>query len=409
MKHVEVHIDWRGTPSLVGRLYPAGKGNSVTFEYDRIWLERPEAFPIDPVMLPLQRSAHHGAVLFSALQDCGPDRWGRVLIDRAARKKLLEQKPYRDIDYVLALDDFSRIGALRFRAEGSGPFLAASEKRLPPVVRLNALIRATDAIHYETETAEDLRFLLGEGSPLGGARPKSAVLLADGQLGIAKFPKPDDTRDIAAGEILALELSQAAGITAAGHSLVKVGARSVAVISRFDRVGTQRLPFISGATLLGLAPGEPGSYTQLADGIRRFGHDVPGDLRELWRRMVFSLLISNFDDHLRNHGFLMREPGHWSLSPAYDLNPVPQIDRVQDAQTAISETSEEPSLEEAFKVAARFGLKPDEAKAILREVLKAVANWRTIGRRLRFKATTLSAYESVFENPRVAEAKILRF
>lgn len=405
--NVEVHIDWQGETCLAGRLYPAGRGSGVTFEYERGWLARPDAFALDPTALPLQRNAHHGTALFGALQDCGPDRWGRVLIDRAVRKKLLAQRPYRDIDYVLALDDFSRIGALRFRVEADGAFLAAGKKPLPPVVRLNALIQATDAIHNETETAKDLRFLLGEGSPLGGARPKSAVMLADGRLGIAKFPKPDDTRDVAAGEILALTLARAAGVTTAEHHLVKVGARSVAVITRFDRAGAVRLPFISGATLLGLGTGESGSYAQLADGIRRFGHHVSGDLSELWRRMVFSLLASNFDDHLRNHGFLMREPGHWSLSPAYDINPVPEIDRVDMSQTAISEEVEMPSVEQALAVAPRFGLKPAEAKSILRQVSTVVANWQTVGRRLRLKAATLSAYASAFENPFVAEAKQL--
>jgi serine/threonine-protein kinase HipA len=405
--NVEVHIDWQGETFLAGRLYPAGRGSGVTFEYDRAWLARPDAFALDPTALPLQRSAHHGTTLFGALQDCGPDRWGRVLIDRAVRKKLLVQRPYHDIDYVLALDDFSRIGALRFRVEADGAFLAAGKKPLPPVVRLNALIQATGAIHNETETANDLRFLLGEGSPLGGARPKSAVMLADGRLGIAKFPKPDDTRDIATGEILALELARAAGVTTAEHHLVAVGTRSVAVITRFDRAGAVRLPFISGATLLGLGTGESGSYAQLADGIRRFGHDVSGDLSELWRRMVFSLLASNFDDHLRNHGFLMREPGHWSLSPAYDINPVPEIDRVNMSQTAISEEVEMPSVEQALAVAPRFGLKPAEAKSILRQVSTVVAGWQVVGRRLRLKATTLSAYASAFENPFVAEAKQL--
>ena len=151
--------------------------------------------------------------------------------------------------------------------------------------------------------------------------------------------------------------------------------------------------------MLGLSAGESGSYTQLADGIRRFGDDVPSDLRELWRRMIFSLLASNFDDHLRNHGFLMREPGRWSLSPAYDLNPVPEIDRVHSSQTAISEDQAVPSIEEALAVAARFGLKPANAKAILKEVSTVVANWRAVGRRLRLKATTLADYETAFENP----------
>ena len=404
---LEVHIDWQGRSHLVGRLHAAERGASVSFDYAPEWLQRNDVFAIDPTSLPLQRGAHHGATLFGAIQDCGPDRWGRILIERAVRKKVLTQKPYRDIDYVLALDDMARVGALRFRISAESPFLAATTGKLPPLVRLNALFRATDAIHNETETAQDLRFLLGAGSPLGGARPKSAVSLADERLAIAKFPKPDDTRDIAAGETLALTLAAQAGIQVAEHRLVPVGGHSVAVITRFDRVGKNRIPFISAATLLGLPQGDPGAYTLLADGIRQFGNDVAGDLRELWRRLVFSLLASNYDDHLRNHGFLMHEPGRWSLSPAYDINPVPEMDRVRMSKTAITEDQEEPTIASALAAAPRFGLKANESKRILREVFMAVSGWRKTGRQLRLKASTLDIYASAFQHPLIDEARQL--
>src|ERR1039458_719214 len=150
---LEVHIDWHGETLLVGRLHAAERGSSVSFEYDAGWLQRDAAFAIDPTSLPLQRGAHHGTTLFGVIQDCGPDRWGRVLIERAVRKKVLTQKPYHEIDYVLALDDASRIGALRFRPDAASPFLAATSGKLPPLVRLNALLRATDAVDRETEEA----------------------------------------------------------------------------------------------------------------------------------------------------------------------------------------------------------------------------------------------------------------
>lgn len=403
----EIHIEWRGKTHLVGRLHTAERSAAVSFEYDTEWLLRKDAFAIDPTSLPLQRGAHHRATLFGALLDCGPDRWGRILIERAVRKKILPQKPYRDIDYVVALDDATRIGALRFRSDTGGPFLAATSGKLPPLVRLNALLHATNAIHSDTETAEDLRFLLGAGSPLGGARPKAAVGLGDDRLALAKFPKPDDTRDIAAGEILALTLAEQAGIRVAEHQLVSVDGQGVAVITRFDRLGNLRIPFISAASLLGLPQGEPGAYTMLADGIRQFGNDVGGDLRELWRRLIFSLLASNFDDHLRNHGFLMHEPGRWSLSPAYDLNPVPEVDRARVAKTAITESQEEPTIEGAMAAAPRFGIKAAEAKKILREVVTAVSDWQKTGRKLRQKSATLEAYASAFEHPLLAEARQL--
>ena len=404
---LELHIDWEGETLLVGRLHTAERSPAVSFEYSSEWLNRADAFAIDPTSLPLRAGAHHGATLFGAIHDCGPDRWGRVLVERAVRKRLLDRKPYQDIDYVLALDDTSRIGALRFRADAAGPFLADGSGKLPPLVSLAALLRATDAIHGETETAADLRFLLGAGSPLGGARPKSAVSLADGQMAIAKFPKPDDIRDIASGEILALTLARHAGIIVPDHRLIAVGGKSVSVITRFDRAGARRIPFLSANTLLGLMQGQPGAYTLLADGIRQFGHDIGADLRELWRRLIFSLLASNYDDHLRNHGFLMREPGRWALSPAYDLNPVPEIDHAQTPKTAITENQETPSIEAALAAAVRFGLKPAEAKKILREVRAAVSQWRKTGRELRLKAKTLDAYATAFEHPLMDEASRL--
>ncbi len=401
---IEVHIDWQGTTHLVGRLHTAERSPAVTFAYAREWLTHGGAFSIEPTGLPLGPSPIHGASLFGAMQDCGPDRWGRILIERAVRKHVLDRKSYRDIDYVLALDDTARIGALRFRTDPTGPFLATTAGKLPPLVSLATLLRAADAIHGETETAADLRFLLGAGSPLGGARPKSAVTLNDGQLAMAKFPKPDDVRDIAAGEVLALHLAKLAGINVAESQLIAVGGRSVSVITRFDRVGAQRLPFISANSLLGLPHGEPGAYTLLADGIRQFGDDVVGDLRELWRRLVFSLLASNYDDHLRNHGFLMRTAGKWSLSPAYDLNPVPEIERAQMPKTAISENNADSSIEAALEAAPRFGLKPAAAKAIVREVHAVVADWRKAAKKLRIPTRTLDTYASAFEHPLMDEA-----
>ena len=233
------------------------------------------------------------------------------------------------------------------------------------------------------------------------------MLFRSDRLAIAKFPKPDDTRDIAAGEILALTLARNAGIRIAEHRLVTVKGRIVSVITRFDRDREQRIPFISGQTLLALSVDQPGAYTQLADGIRQFGHDTTADLGELWRRLVFSLLASNYDDHMRNHGFLMRTPGRWSLSPAYDLNPVPEIDRRQTPKTAITEDQEEPSIAAALEASPRFGLKTAKAKTILREVLAAVADWRKTGRQLRIKAATLDAYASAFDHPIMDEARKL--
>jgi serine/threonine-protein kinase HipA len=403
----EVHVDWRGETFLVGRLHAATNGPTVSFEYEPEWRQRPGAFAIDPTSLPLRAGGQHSNALFGAIQDCGPDRWGRMLIERAVRRGVLDRKPYRDVDYVLALDDATRLGALRFRQDAESPFLAAGRGQVPPLVRLQALLRAADAIHSETDTANDLKFLLGAGSPLGGARPKSAVLLPDGRLALAKFPKADDTRDIAAGEMLALGLAAQAGIRVAEHRMISVGKHSVIVVTRFDRAGQHRVPFLSGASLLGLHQGEPSAYTHLADAIRQFGHDVESDLHELWRRLVFSIMANNYDDHLRNHGFLMSEPGRWALSPAYDLNPVPEIDRGHTNKTPISEDQTESGIAVALEVASRFSLKPAAAKTILRDVFTAVSAWRQLGRKLRLKAKTLDAYASAFEHELVDETRRL--
>ena len=402
---VQVYVDRTNEPLFVGRLYVHDRGPSVTFEYADEWLKRNPNFSIDPVLLPLGPGKFHGKTLFGAIQDCGPDRWGRLLIDRAVRKGLLKQKPFRDTDYVLQLDDCSRIGALRFRIDANGPFLAPTANKLPPIIELAALKRAADAVNSDSETATDLKFLLGQGSPLGGARPKSAVRLKNGNLGIAKFPKPDDIRDVAAGEILGLQLARQAGIDVTEHELVPLEDYSVAVITRFDRDGENRIPFISGASLLGLGPGQFGSYAELADAIRQYGDNHASDLKQLWRRMVFSLLASNYDDHMRNHGFLMRADGRWALSPAYDINPVPEIDRSDVNKTPISDETTESSIAEALRIGPRFGLQEVECRSILTEVFSAVNNWHDVAKHLQLSGAAIEAYSSAFDSKMTEEAK----
>jgi serine/threonine-protein kinase HipA len=404
---VEVYMDWKREALRVGRLYTSERSSATSFEYDSEWLERSNAFAIDPTSLPLQRGAHHSFVLFGVFQDCGPDRWGRLLIERAARKRLLARPVRQELDYVLALEDNSRIGALRFSLDQGKTFLAPPAGKIPPLLSLGILLDASNAVHQEKETAQDLRYLLDLGSPLGGARPKSVVTLKDGQLAIAKFPKPDDIRDIAAGEILALTLAKEAGIRVARHQLLSIHKKNISLITRFDRNGKERIPFLSANTLLALQKDDPGSYTLLAEVIRQVGDDVVSDLQELWRRLVFSLLASNYDDHLRNHGFLMLKPGRWALSPAYDLNPVPEIERSQTPKTPINEESTESSIEEALEVAPCFALTTTQAKKILKEVVSAVSKWEKVGKKLGIKATTLRAYASAFENPLIHEAKKL--
>ena len=181
------------------------------------------------------------------------------------------------------------------------------------------------AIQANTESAEDLRLLLNEGSPLGGARPKSAVINSEGSLAIAKFPSPDDDYSIPHGEILALMLADKAGINSAKGNLQMVGSLPVAIIQRFDRVREERIPFLSAMSILGLQDGDIATYTDITECIRMYSISPINDLHELWRRIVFGVMISNLDDHLRNHGFLYAGNNQWRLSPAYDLNPMPML------------------------------------------------------------------------------------
>ena len=228
--------------------------------------------------------------------------------------------------------------------------------------------------------------------------------MPDSRLAIAKFSKPDDVRDIAMGEILAMAVARAAGIRTADHQLENVGGRGVAIIQRFDRENGRRIPFISAWTLLALPREERGSYTILADAIRAHGENVAVDLSELFRRLVYSILVGNIDDHLRNHGFLMRTAGRWSLSPAYDINPSPMIDRFHGRETPVSEDSLDDheiaaELDHALGRANRFGLNLPTARTVVAEVRAAMAQWRSIGKRAGISASAISAYADAFEAP----------
>lgn len=272
---IEIHIDKAVGTTMVGRLRHIGRrhGRSSVFEYADEWLRDTSAFAIDPENLPLREGAFYTSsdksALPGALRDSAPDRWGRQLISRAFSKTGKRRTP-SEIDYLLGVTDHTRIGALRLRREGENFFDHHVENfRVPPLIQLPALVNAADAVQTDTETAEDLKMLLNEGSPLGGARPKSAVEERDGSLVIAKFPKPDDERSIPHGEVLAMTLARRAGITVADARILDAAGRSAALIRRFDRIGSRRVPFLSAMSLLGLNDGDTATYTDMivtADG-----------------------------------------------------------------------------------------------------------------------------------------------
>ncbi len=401
---IEIHIDHAGKTHWVGRCRYVAKrhGQSSVFEYADEWLNNPDAFSLDPANLPLNGGQIYTmfdkSALPGALRDTAPDRWGRKLIKRVFRKTG-ENRTLSEIDYLLAITDQTRIGALHYKRENEASFdHDIGHYRVPPLIRLSALMNAADAVQSNTETAEDLKLLLNEGSPLGGARPKSAVVDNDGTLAIAKFPKPDDDRSIPHGEVLAMKLATKAGLNASAARLQDVAGRPVALITRFDRRDGQRIPFLSAMSLLGLNDGDEAAYTDIAECIRMYSSEPTADLHELWRRIVFCVLVGNLDDHLRNHGFLYDKDNQWRLSPAYDLNPVPLMEKARELITWISEEGPDADLDIARRAAPFFALKEDRAEAIIVEVSAALKGWQNTARQLGMSAADITVYATAIQS-----------
>lgn len=406
-KNILVYVDLLGNPNLVGRLWARIRNNkeTATFEYDRAWLARPDRFSLEPA-LSLGPGPFHAPAskpLFGALGDSAPDRWGRALMRRAERRRAERESAapriLHEIEYLLMVDDEARQGALRFSELDGGPFLAPhGSTKIPPLIALPKLLSAVERVTEDTEGDEDLRLLLAPGSSLGGARPKASVRDRDGHLAIVKFPHKDDGFSQVQWEALALTLAAKAGVITPVWRLENVAGKPVLLLRRFDRVGAMRIPFLSAMSMLGANDGEPGSYLEIADAIRRQGGTPRDDLRALWRRVVFSILISNTDDHLRNHGFLYQGTSGWRLSPAYDLNPVPTDIKPRILTTTIDEYDGTASIELALNVSEYFELKKDEAKTIAREVGEAVAKWRSEAASLGLSAKEISRMTSAFEH-----------
>jgi serine/threonine-protein kinase HipA len=412
-----VYVDLDGTPHLAGRLWTSVRGarQAATFEYDEAWQADPRRFALEPA-LQLGPGTFHtpeGRSIFAALGDSAPDRWGRTLIARnerrLARSERRVPRTLFEMDFVLAVSDFSRQGALRFARDEGGPFLAPDgETVVPPLVELPRLLAASDHVLTDTEGDEDLRLLLAPGSSLGGARPKASVLETDGSLAIAKFPASSDPYPVVLWEAVALELAAAAGITVPEWRLHDVDGRAVLILRRFDRKeqGQVRRPFLSAMSMLGSKDGDQRSYPEIADALRRYGARTRRDLAELWRRMVFNVLISNTDDHLRNHGFLYQGTDGWVLSPAYDLNPTPVDLKPRVLSTTIDVDGDpSASIELALEVTGYFDLDRAGARKIVREVSAAISRWSEVARRVGLAAGDCSRLETAFEH---ADAELAR-
>jgi serine/threonine-protein kinase HipA len=362
-----------------------------SFEYTPSWLQSPQAQMLDP---DLQLYAglqylNDGKPNFGMFLDSSPDRWGRMLMKRreAITARQEERKPVvlNESDFLLGVFDGTRMGGLRFKTTADGEFLShATELAAPPWISLRDLEYASLRLENEDMSAtEELRWLnmlIAPGSSLGGARPKASVTDTEGNLWIAKFPSANDDYDMAAWEMVVIELALIADINVSPAQLQQFSGRHHTFLtSRFDRVmQTRRIHFASAMTLLGQQDGADfhsgASYLDMVAFIIQNGSNVNENLKELWTRIVFNILVKNTDDHLRNHGFLLRENG-WELSPAYDMNANPQGSGLT-LNISESDNSLDPDL--ALSVAVHFRLKPEEAKAILEKIKKAVTQWPQI-------------------------------
>jgi serine/threonine-protein kinase HipA len=309
-----------------------------------------------------------------------------------------------EIDYLLLVNDETRQGALRFADAPSSEFLDRVNAPIPPLVNLPKLLAATDKLLDDKETAAELKMLLDPGSSLGGARPKASVREKDGHLAIAKFPKKDDDYSAVEWEFVALTLAAQAGLNVPDFRLEKIAGRSAIILRRFDRDDGMRIPFLSAMSMIGAGDNDDHSYIELADALRQYGASPTSDSAELWRRIIFSILISNTDDHLRNHGFLYAGQKGWRLSPVYDVNPVPVEVKERVLTTAISETDGTASVDLALSVAENFGLSESEANAIVAEVGAGVANWRDVAFHIGISKNEINRMASAFEHGDLKQA-----
>lgn len=412
-RDVWVYLDLAGTPHLVGRLWSRSRKGRETasFEYAPEWLGHPARFSLEPA-LQLGPGPFHtpgDLPMFGAIGDSAPDRWGRALMRRAERRRAEREKQtprtLHEIDYLLLVDDEARQGALRFAETPGGPFLREDGvRRTPPLLELPQLLSASDRVMDDQETDNDLRLLLAPGSSLGGARPKASVRDRDGHLAIAKFPRRDDDYNMVLWEAVALNLAQRAGIPVPEARVETVLARPVLLLRRFDRVGAQRIPFLSSMSMLGARDNQAHSYLEIVDALRQHGAAARADIQGLWRRIVFNVLISNTDDHLRNHGFLYAGEGGWRLSPAYDLNPVPVDIKPRILTTAINEDDGTASLDLALSVAGYFELDQAHARGIAAEVGRAVARWRQEALSLGLPEPQVARMASAFQHADLEQA-----
>jgi serine/threonine-protein kinase HipA len=394
-RSIEVYAHWLGLeePFLMGVLYSERlKGKELfSFEYDKDWLQNGSPQLLDP-NLKLYSGLHFLSdeqENFGIFLDSSPDRWGRILMRRReavmARTENREEQKLFETDYLLGVYDGHRMGGIRFKLK-NGSFLNDNKNLAsPPWTSLRELEQISlrleeDDVIKDPEYLKWLNMLIAPGTSLGGARPKASIIANDGTLWIAKFPSRNDQDDVGAWEIVTYELAIAAGINMAESRAQKFSSNHYTFLTkRFDRADNgERIHFASAMTMLGYKDGQDysdgASYLELVEFIQNHGANVAHDLEELWRRIVFSICVTNTDDHLRNHGFILTDGG-WNLSPAYDINPV---ETGTGLKLNISDEDNSLNLDLAVNVCEFFRLSNERAIEIVNEVKSAVRNWKKI-------------------------------
>lgn len=408
---IYVYADWKGLdgPTEIGVLsaqFAKGK-KAFSFEYNKEWLAQDSYQLLDPEInffsgpqYPTDKEN------FGVFLDSMPDTWGKTLMKRRAaqeaRSRNEKVSKLYEIDYLLGVYDESRMGALRFKTDRKGPFLDNDTKNpTPPWSSLGQLQEAVN--HIESDSENDaiqqwLAVLIAPGSSLGGARPKANVLGKNGDLWIAKFPSKMDTIDKGAWEFLTYRIALDCGIEMAESKIEKIsGTYHTFLTKRFDRENGERIHFSSAMTMTGnteesLKTVSP-SYLDIVDVIENYGINVEENLHQLWRRLIFNIAVSNTDDHLRNHGFIMNERG-WELSPAYDINPSVEKDGL-----ALNIDADDNALDFdlAKDVGEYFRLGEDEMNQIIEEVISAVSNWRDYAKQIGIANKELLIMEPAFK------------
>ncbi|MBR4731074.1 MAG: HipA domain-containing protein [Prevotella sp.] len=409
MKRIIVYadFDFLSTPQEIGTLgyeHVRGKDHFV-FEYSRQWLKQYGGILLsgDLMNVPSLQHPRGNDNVFGFVKDSFPDRWGRLLLDR--RERLTAQsegRPTRmltDYDYLIGIEDFTRMGGIRYKEEDSDNYINTSAKYLvPPIESLRALC---DACH-EIELAEErnelperrwLDQLIDPGTSLGGARPKANVIDTDGTLYVAKFPSKKDLENTELIEYFSHQLAAKAGINVAKTRTIRISKdRDLLLSERFDRTREgRRIHFASAMSLLGFDEGAGSStgngYLDIVDFILHGCTDVRQNLRELFRRVAFNVMFGNTDDHFRNHGFLLTPKG-WTLSPAYDINPGAKSHQC----LLIDSYTEQSDINALLSASENYMLERQEAAEIIEEVRAVIKDWRKTATELQIAPKLLGSY-----------------